>query len=554
MQTDNPFYAYTSTLADWDPVKTIFLCPPAAQCKTVNQAEQFAIRSGWQSLAEANKCLLVVPVAPGGWDRLPADHLMNLYNQMKNSVKARQGKSIWGRGGTLWCWEILLYAVGYGDGAEFVSRVQVAYPSFLAAAALVSGATEHLDDGQKLSAHWLVPKASEDYHKRNCEIPVHTWIYTNHCGQASPLIQYLKNVNQADTQKVDIVDGKACTWIYDSNHPAHQTRVFENTAEVSPEHIFHNCFAHVVRWKNGPDGTLALVPSREEFYKAPTTVRRAIGLRGNNYDYFIHLPSGKAAADVKGLPLVVSLHGRGEPVWMYSNKNGWESLADETGAFVTLSPDSPGNIWFRTRDAEVFPQMIQAALEEFGLDKERVYLTGFSNGGTMTRELSLVYPELFTAISPWNGPGMDTCAMLEKDTSRLPNCILPELQSWAERLANEGWQMPAYMYYGDRDMGIGLDGNLLLPFYLKANGCQMEQDSCCPAGYHPDMENTYANQPERERFHTYVYNGESKNPMVCVTVMKNMPHGAIREQSRAAWEFLKHFRRPTESKSVVFEK
>lgn len=28
------FYSYTSTSADWDPVKTIFLCPPAASCRT----------------------------------------------------------------------------------------------------------------------------------------------------------------------------------------------------------------------------------------------------------------------------------------------------------------------------------------------------------------------------------------------------------------------------------------------------------------------------------------------------------------------------------------
>lgn len=34
--------------------------------------------------------------------------------------------------------------------------------------------------------------------------------------------------------------------------------------------------------------------------------------------------------------------------------------------------------------------------------------------------------------------------------------------------------------------------------------------------------------------------------------MKNMPHGAIREQSRASWEFLRHFRRPEGSLVIEY--
>lgn len=554
------FYTYTSSLADWDPVKTIFLCPPASQCATSEDARQFAVQSGWQEIAEANKCLLVVPVAEDGWNSIPEDHLLCVYNQIKNGVSARQGKSIWGRGGTLWCWEIILFAVGYEDGAQYVSRMQIAFPGFLAASALVNGCTDQLSAGKQLSSHWLVPNASEDYQKRNCEIPVQAWIYTSQEQTCRPAAAYWNHVNKADTFAEETVDGLSGSVAFSSGNPAHQVRIFTGEFQANAElakHIFRNCFSHVVRWKNGPDGALAQVPSREEFYNDPANLRRTVGVLGNRYDFFIHLPAGKTAADVKGLPLVISIHGRGEPAWMYSNKNGWESLADETGAFVTLTPDSPGNIWFRTRDAQAFPLMIEKALEEFELDPQRVYLTGFSNGGTMTRELSLQYPHLFAAVSPWNGPGMDTCAMLEKDTSRLPNCILPQLQTLADNLITGGWEMPIFMYYGDRDMGIGLDGNLLLPTYLRANGCTLQQNASCPVGYQPDeeysAENAYQAVSEGERFHTYTYLGKNNRPMVCVTVMKDMPHGAIREQSRVTWEFFRHFRRPDGSKTVSCE-
>lgn len=552
------FYSYTSTLADWDPVKTIFLCPPASLCKTKEDAEKYAVQSGWQAVAEKNKCLLVVPLVESGWEQLPDHHLMDLYNQFRNQVAARQGKSIWGRGGTLWCWEILLYAVGYEDGAEYVSRVQIAFPGFLAASALVNGCTSDFSAAEKLSTHWLVPGASEDYGKRNCEIPVQTWIFTENSGSCAAFIDYWNRVNQADTFSEEDVGGLLSRVSYASSNPAHQIRVFSGEFHADPqmaEYLFFHCFSHVVRWKNGPDGTLALVPSREEFYHNPANLRRCVGLEGNYYDYFLHLPAGKSPEEVKGLPLIVSVHGRGEPTWMYSNKNGWESLADTTGAFVTLTPDSPGNIWFRSRDARAFPRMIAQALAELGLDPERVYLTGFSNGGTMTRELSLQYPELFAAISPWNGPGMDTSVMLGQDTSRLPSGMTPELQALADRLLQEKWEMPAFMYYGDRDMGIAPDSCLLLPTYLRANGCECLPDGDFPTGYRPDQEYTaeYEDLPSGDRFHTYAHRGTNGQPMVCITVMKNMPHGAIREQAQVAWEYLRHFRRADQSKTVIFE-
>lgn len=552
------FYSYTSTSADWDPVKTIFLCPPAACCKTLADAEAFAIRSGWQAAAEANKCLLVVPLAETGWEALPEDHLMSLYQQFRNSVPGKQGRTIWGRGGTLWCWETILFAVGYEDGAEYVSRVQVAYPSFLAASALVGGATVDVSAGQRLSTHWLVPGASADYRKRNCEIPSQVWIYTEHADCCQTLIRYWNGVNQADACAEETVGGLTCRVHYAKHNPAHQVRVFPGSFGSQPalaEHILRNCFSHVIRWKNGPDGTLALVPSREEFYNDPRNLRRSVGLAGNYYDYFIHLPAGKTPESVKNLPLVVSVHGRGEPVWMYSGKNGWEQLSDETGDFVTLTPDSPGNIWFRERDAEAFPRMIAQALEEFGLDPQRVYLTGFSNGGMMTRELSLMYPHLFAAVSPWNGPGIDTAAMTGKDTSRHPNAVLPQLGALAQRLVEERWEMPVFMYYGDSDMGIGLNTNLLLPTYLEANGCSLLQDEACPAGYRPDEEymEQYGSLPGGDRFRTFAYRGGNGQIMVCVTLMKNMPHGAISSQSRVAWEFLRHFRRLPDRKTIIFE-
>lgn len=547
---ENTYYSYISTLADWDPVKTIFLCPPADRCSSTEAAKQFAENSGWLEIAEQNKSLLVVPVVEEKWQAVSSDHLCDLFGAIRNNVACVTDKCIWGRGGTLMCWEVILFGVGYGDGADYLSRVQVENPSFLAAAALVGGAAEDFSCKDDISRHRLMPQVGEDYDVRNCEVPVHTWIYG---GNPEALVNYLNEVNHANTEESETVGNWKCRVSFNYEKKVHQVRffpgVFSPTEEVA-KHIYYHCFSHVIRWKNGPDGTLALVPSRREFYQNPANIRRLAGYHGNHYNFFLHFPAGKTIDECKGLPLVVSVHGRGEPVWMYSDKNGWESLADETGEFVTLSPDSPGNVWFRERDAGVFPIMISAAIEEFSLNASRVYLTGFSNGGMMTREISLTYPELFAACSPWNGPGLDSQVMPEKDTSRIPDCILPELQASAEALVQEGWQMPVFMYYGDRDPGIGLNSNLTLPYYLKANGCTVVPSRDCPVGFTPNHVENYKGNEARNRFTTYEYHNSDGKALVCVTQMKDMPHGAIQEESRAAWEFMKQFKRDNGSKTV----
>ena len=48
---------------------------------------------------------------------------------------------------------------------------------------------------------------------------------------------------------------------------------------------------------------------------------------------------------------------------------------------------------------------------------------------------------------------------------------------------------------------------------------------------------------EADRFDTWVYNNQAGEPRLAITVMKNMPHGTIWEETIAAWDFMKHFRR-----------
>jgi hypothetical protein len=98
-------YYYISGKAGCDPCKTIYLCAPAEASTSIESAERFAVESGWQAIAEEQGAILVVPVALNGWNAEPVSLLMDIYNEDQNSFHTCSGEAIWGRTGTLWCWD-----------------------------------------------------------------------------------------------------------------------------------------------------------------------------------------------------------------------------------------------------------------------------------------------------------------------------------------------------------------------------------------------------------------------------------------------------------------
>ena len=530
-------YCHISTKAGYDPVKTLYVCAPDANAASYEDAARFAQTSGWRELAEQDGAVLVLPVVPQGWRKENAELLMQIYRGTRGGFSTQSGKSLYGRGGYLWCWETLIYAAGYEDGACFLGDAVAACPSFFAAAALVNGVPRDYTPGERPSAHWLVENVSADYKILNRELPVCLWLMAREPRETDAAVRYFNRSNGAGEPGREEVFGGVPATVYTAPHGgAAQVRVSVGDFRPVPalaQTIFTQLFERVIRWKNGPDGKLTPFMSRADFYASPRFTLDSVTFDGRSYDYFVHVPQGLTAEQAQGLPLVFSVHGRGEPAWMFAEKNGWDTLADETGAFVLAVPDSPENIWFLERDGGAFAQMIDRLHSRYGIDRERVYLTGFSNGGMMTREAGTRYPQLFAALSPWNAPPAETWPGF------------PEI----------GFEMPCFIYLGDSDP-ITRDKTQTLPEQmLKANRCAAAQT---PEGFVPDAvyngENHYTaarGYAEGGRFDTAVWYDAQGLPRVGVTVMKNMPHGAIRDESRAAWEFLKRYRRPGNGKTVA---
>ena len=102
MTEQTMYYIYVSTLADWDPVKTIFLFAPSDRCRNLEDAERFAEETGWKEEAEKERCVLVVPVVETDWNSCSSSLPLEIYTKLRNSVYGKQGHTIWGRKGLLW--------------------------------------------------------------------------------------------------------------------------------------------------------------------------------------------------------------------------------------------------------------------------------------------------------------------------------------------------------------------------------------------------------------------------------------------------------------------
>jgi len=106
-------------------------------------------------------------------------------------------------------------------------------------------------------------------------------------------------------------------------------------------------------------------------------------------------------------PLVVALHGYGDNAAAFHDL--WKSVTDSLG-FVLLTPQGEertqeGFGWTWGSNAERAVQIsIDIVNKAVHVDPKRIYLTGFSLGGSLCYKLGLKYPYIFHGIAPLGAP------------------------------------------------------------------------------------------------------------------------------------------------------
>lgn len=130
---------------------------------------------------------------------------------------------------------------------------------------------------------------------------------------------------------------------------------------------------------------------------------------GRARTYLLHVPSG--VTGTVPTALVIDLHGAGGNGRQQQQMSGWDAVAGREG-FLTVYPDGIDGYWnvddtcCGTAGDEQIDDVgfLRAIVEELGrascLDRRRIYVSGFSNGGGLAHRMGCDAADLVAAIAP----------------------------------------------------------------------------------------------------------------------------------------------------------
>ena len=103
-------------------------------------------------------------------------------------------------------------------------------------------------------------------------------------------------------------------------------------------------------------------------------------------------------------PLIISMHGLNQDAGYQQAQAKWEPIAD-TAKFVVVFPNGINNSWdiSGTSDINFLLTIIDTIYNRYGIDRNRVYLSGFSMGGMMTYYAATKIADKIAAFAPVSG-------------------------------------------------------------------------------------------------------------------------------------------------------
>lgn len=110
------------------------------------------------------------------------------------------------------------------------------------------------------------------------------------------------------------------------------------------------------------------------------------------------------AGIVQNSPLVISMHGRGQTMTDQKNQTQFQSVA-QANNFVLVFPQSNGSDWqlWGIADIDFILTIIDEMYKRYGIDRDRVYLSGFSMGGMMSYYAATMIADKIAAFAPVSG-------------------------------------------------------------------------------------------------------------------------------------------------------
>ncbi|MEL1263645.1 prolyl oligopeptidase family serine peptidase [Pseudoxanthomonas putridarboris] len=224
-------------------------------------------------------------------------------------------------------------------------------------------------------------------------------------------------------------------------------------------------------------------------------VAREVTVDGTVRRYQVFVPASRFRKDK--LPVVLFLNGSGE-----RGSDGVKQTMAGLGPYLrqhtddfpalVVFPQAPEDTEWTEDAGPIAFAALDAAVEEFKGDPDRVYLTGISMGGYGTWELALQQPTRFAALVP-------VCGGITVDwTEARPTMNVHSVAGTADPFAAAAQRLkdvPVWIFHGGKDEAVPPAQSRRMDAALKAAGARDARYTEFPDANHNSWDATYAHAP-----------------------------------------------------------
>ncbi len=271
-------------------------------------------------------------------------------------------------------------------------------------------------------------------------------------------------------------------------------------------------------------------------------------------DWVEYLPdevlSGKAA---KGsVPLVLALHGGGDDAAQFVDEIGLLSLAGKERLAI-VAPDHT-SIGGTLKGMEivggilcdVLPRLVNYMVETYpALDASRVYVTGYSMGGSATLKAANGGPSVFAAAIPMAAAGYTPT---DEQIAQFKTLDLPVM------FTTSTYDLPGAFNQTNGTLAEGYQGQLnLFLGYNEMKPIDTFDFTTYPInGFAADSVRVITLNGEYQNT-TWTLNNDKGVPMVALSYTKGLTHALYPEYAKLGWDFAKHFSRDQQTKEIIYQ-
>lgn len=324
--------------------------------------------------------------------------------------------------------------------------------------------------------------------------------------------------------------------------------------------IYDRVFSGVGRYPGNANGALRRYAPIEErgFKKFSAMVPGGYYEDGHdlyNRHWWVYLP--ETVETSKPYPVVFVFHGAGGSADEIPDRTGWGDLAKKYGFMIICPMASVPNrvrnvtnivtnemfraMWNtgaaspqRPEDIKFVECLYNWLIENYNIDRSRVYASGQSSGGMMSWACASYLPDLFTATAPVSAKTIN----LEEEIKTLPfvdGSIIPVM-------ANLGLQDGAFKGGFATPDARNLIERWHDAFHLKENwDTYTYNDGGKKCSYQEGL------------FTNYIYHNSNGVPILRCVETDTKTHAVWPSECEMAWtEFLRHFRKDPDTKELYY--